>query len=356
MNRRALPVVVAALASVVVLLSLMSCGAKEEPEDTTPKPYTCSGSVASCLRLGSGWTYEGVVLTKDQTGAGGPDPWVVRLDDGRYRIYYAVAIDQGDNWNGMVSWISDDGLQFTQEAGYRFEGYSLFQHCIVRNPDGTWRMYWLDQKQGWINNKGNKAIKSALSTDGGWSFTLEVGERLTYSGTGDELNGIWSCKVVCLPNGSFRMYYTGIGPDHGRTLSALSPNGIDFTRESGVRLDVLCPPEASPGNVTPLIDALGTYHTFTRGARCTGNYENMKAGLFDGTTTDGLTLAIAASPYLQGYSKDGTLTNQVDPQDFCPVQTPQGLRVYFILYNSGSTANQIIPETALYSMINTSIK
>jgi hypothetical protein len=267
-----------------------------------------------------------------------------------------VAIDEGENWNGMVSWISDDGLHFTQEGGYRLEGYSLFQHCVVRNPDGSWRMYWLDQKQGQVNNKGNKAIKSALSVDGGWTFAQEAGERLTYSGSEYELNGIWSAKVVVLPSGSFRMYYTGYGSDHGRTLSALSSNGLDFTREGGVRLDVMCPPEDSPGNVSPLIDAQGLYHTFTRAARCTGNYENMKAGLFDGTTTDGLSLSIASSPFLQGYSKDGTLSNQVDPQDFCPVQTPQGLRIYFILYNSGSSTNMIIPETALYSCINTSIK
>jgi hypothetical protein len=333
----------------------MSCGPKEPPEDTTPKPYTCTGSVAICLRFGAGWTFEGVVLTKEQTAPGGPDPWVVRLDDGRYRIYYAVAIDEGENWNGMVSWISDDGLHFTQEADYRFEGYSLFQHCVVRNPDGSWRMYWLDQKQGQVNDKCNKAIKSALSVDGGWTFAQEAGERLTYAGTGYELNGILSCKVTVLPNGSFRMYYTGCGSDHGRTLSALSQNGLDFTREDGVRLDIMCPPEISPGNITPLIDALGSYHTFTRGVRCTGNYVNPKSGLFDGTTTDGLTLTMAASPFLQGYSKDGTNSNVVDPQDFCPVQTPQGLRVYFILYNSGSS-DQIIPETAIYSCINTSIK
>ena len=335
------------------IIALTGCSSgPEPPDDTTPKPYTCAGSPATCLRLGSGWTFEGTILTQAQTGAGGPDPWVVRLDDGRYRIYYAVAIDVGGNWNGMVSWISDDGLTFTQEAGYRFEGYSLFQHCVVRNPDGSWRMYWLDQKQGFVNDRGNKAIKSALSTDGGWTFTEEPGERLTYTGLGNEVNGIWSAKVVPLPGGSFRMYYTGFGADHGRALSALSANGLDFTRESGVRLDVLCPPETSPGNVTPIIDALGAYHTFTRTSRCTGNYENVKAGLFDGSTSDGLTLTIASSPFVQGYSKDGTLANQVEPEDFCPVQTPQGLRVYFILYNAGA----VIPETALYSCINPSIK
>ena len=65
-----------------------------------------------------------------------------------------------------------------------------------------------------------------------------------------------------------------------------------------------------------------------------------------------MTINIASSPFVSGYSKDGTLTNQVEPEDFSVVQTPEGLRVYFILYNAG----QVIPETALYSVINTSIK
>jgi hypothetical protein len=79
---------------------------------------------------------------------------------------------------------------------------------------------------------------------------------------------------------------------------------------------------------------------------------NSKAGLFDGASSDGLTINIDAAPFVQGYSKDGTLQNSVGPEDFAVVQTPDGLRVYFILYNAG----KVIPETALYSVINKSIK
>jgi hypothetical protein len=340
-------------ATAIALLSLSGCGTKgSDNEDTTPKPFTCSGTPATCLRIANGWTYEGVVLNMSQTGNGGPDPFVLRLDDGRYRIYYAVADTPSDpDWWGMVSWISNDGLNFAKEAGYRFEGDTLFAHCIVRNPDGSFRMYWLDQKQGLVNAKGYKAIKSALSTDGGWTFIGDPGERLTYTGTGYEANGIGGGRVILLPDGRFRMYYGG-DSDHGRLLSAVSTDGLNFTREDGVRLDKLCPPEAGAPGITPVIDALGAFHTFARAVRCTGSYVNSKAGLFDGTTTDGLTISLAPSPFVAGYSKDGTLTNQVEPEDFAVVQTPQGLRVYFILYNSG----RIIPETALYSVINTSIK
>jgi hypothetical protein len=346
----AFPIV--AMASAIAVLSLSRCGAKgSDNDDTTPKPYTCTGTPATCLRLGAGWTYEGVVLTQAQSGNGGADPWVLRLDDGRYRLYYAVAIDEPNAWWGIVSWISDDGLLFTQESGYRLEGYTIFQPCIVRNPDGSYRMYWLDQKQGWVNGIANKAIKSALSTDGGWTFTEEAGERIRYSGTGYEANGIVSCRVLLPTAGGFRMYYHAIS-DHDRILSATSPDGLTFTREDGIRLDRLCPPETRFGGVTPVTDALGAVHIFAQTVRCTGDYVNPFAGLFDGTTTDGLTIAVPSTPFVRDYSKDGTLTNQVGPEDFTVVQTPQGLRVYFILYNAG----KIIPETALYSIINTSIK
>jgi hypothetical protein len=346
MNKLKMGLVAAIPALAFLLLASSSCssGTDQPPDDTTPKPYTCTGTPATCLRLGGGWTYEGVVLTQAQAGNGGPDPFVIRLDDGRYRMYYAVADTPADpDWWGIVSWISDDGLNFTQEAGYRFEGFTLFGHCIVRNADGSYRMYWLDQKQG-------NVIKSALSSDGGWTFIADPGERLTSSGTGYEANGIGAGRVIRLGDGTFRMYYSAIS-DYARTLSALSSNGLDFTREDGVRLDKLCPPEGAPG-LTPIIDALGTFHTFARAVRCTGNYVGTKTGLFDGTTSDGLTINIASSPFVSGYSKDGTLTNQVEPEDFTVVQTPEGLRVYFILYNAG----QVIPETALYSVINTSIK
>ncbi len=112
--------VIMAAVGMIVLSGLSGCGAKEEPEDTTPEIYTCAGAPASCLRIASGWTFEGTVLSQGQTGNGGPDPFIVRLDDGRYRLYYAVSDVPADpDWWGMVSWISDDGLYFTKEAGYR---------------------------------------------------------------------------------------------------------------------------------------------------------------------------------------------------------------------------------------------
>jgi hypothetical protein len=321
--------------------------AKTEPEDATPKPYTCQGTVEHCLRVSSPWTFEGQVATYAQSGS---DPWIIRLDDGRYRLYRRETIDEPSAWEGLASCISTDGRSFTPEDGYRFQGYTLFMHCVVRNPDASYRVYWLDQKQGVVNNAGNKAIKSAISIDGGWTFAEEAGERLTYSGTGSEVNGIGPCRVLPLADGSFRMYYHAYS-DHDVILSALSPDGVNFNREDGIRLDRLCPAETQFHHVVPVIDALGTTHVFAKTTRCTGNYENPVDGIFDGTTLDGLTVNIAPSPFIRGYSKDGTFSNSVNPDDFLVIQTPAGLRVYFMLY-----ANTLDAETALYSAINAAIK
>jgi hypothetical protein len=157
------------------------------------------------------------------------------------------------------------------------------------------------------------AIALLSLTSCGLTFVGDPGEWLTYSGTGYETNGIGSGRVILLPDGRFRIYYGGAG-DHGRLLSAASTDGLNFTREDDVRLDVLCPPEGGAPGITPIIDALGTFHTFSRAVLCTGNYVNSKAGLFDGTTTDGLTINISSSPFVAGYSKGGMLTNQVEPR------------------------------------------
>lgn len=51
-------------------------------------------------------------------------------------------------------------------------------------------------------------------------------------------------NVVRLPEGGFRMYYTGLGPGRvidvsgGYILSAVSRNGLNWTKEPGIRIDV----------------------------------------------------------------------------------------------------------------------
>ncbi len=65
----------------------------------------------------------------------------VLLDDGRFRLY---AFDQRTQ-RTIVSFVSEDGLQWTQEAGVRLDaptGKEITDPQVVRLPDGGWKMVY----------------------------------------------------------------------------------------------------------------------------------------------------------------------------------------------------------------------
>ena len=89
--------------------------------------------------------------------------------------------------------------------------------------------------------------------------------------------GILTPNVLRLPQGGFRMYYTGIGParpvqeSQGYILSASSDNGISWRKEPGIRMDVhephatlrvLCP------DVIPLPDGRWRMYYEARSPHC----------------------------------------------------------------------------------------
>ena len=87
---------------------------------------------------------------------------------------------------------------------------------------------------------GNGGILSAISQDG-LTFTKEQGVRVT-AGTGSELQ-VCDPTIVDLPDGKMRMYYKGassMNPGPGQSVhkifSAISTDGLTFTKE-GLRID-----------------------------------------------------------------------------------------------------------------------
>jgi hypothetical protein len=68
-------------------------------------------------------------------------------------------------------------------------------------------------------------------------------------------------------------------------------------------------------------------------------------------------ISSSATPIVEGYLMADTYHGNVsdpgvDPEDFSPLQTPNGIRIYFALYDKG----KVIPESGIYSVINTSIR
>ncbi len=332
----------------LVLLGVLfaGCGVKP-PEDTTPKAIVCSGTPETCLRILSGWTMEGRRMDLNIVEFS-----CVRLDDGRYRLYGdRVPATTVPPINQLISFISNDGLVFGEEPGVRLETKMGITH-VIRTQEGLYRAYFTDFTVDLGPDMGASAVSSAISTDGGLTFSIEPGERLTYSGSGYEAKGFGQARVLLLADRTYRMYYQAIGTDYSRILSAVSTDGLSWSREDGIRVDIkaLCPATDWGGALMPFIDPSGVCHLFARTWRCTGNFVNTKAGIFDSTSSDGLTFTFGATPVIEGYTKpDNT---GVDAEDFCLIQTPDGLRVYFALFNAGAT----IPETAIYSIINSSIK
>lgn len=337
------PALFSRLLPVALVLCVAACN-----DDSGTDAWVCSGSPADCLRFQSGWVFEGITSIRTDLG----DVAAVRLADGRIRILGGRIADPGSNTREYLSYVSSDGIHFTEEAGIRLAGTGIHGGYTVVMTDGTFRMYFADQSQGVINGRGSRAIRSARSTDG-LNFAIENGDRITYSGSGNEVDGIGGGRPVLLPNGTWRMYYHGHANGKDYLLSATSPDGLVWTREPGVRIQAqdVCPAEDGVHNFSPVY-AISTLHLFVAATKCRDDYENAVAGIWDATSADGLTFLFPDKPIIEGYyRKDHYHGNPTDyfvgPQDPAVVRTADGFRVYFGLYWADNTN---IPEAGIYSM------
>jgi len=138
------------------------------------------------------------------------DPAPMLLEDGRIRLYYfdiGSTKTQGTENNTIYSAISSDGINFTQETGFRFRKADIFDPDVVKIGD-TWRMYV---------GTGNQQVLTAISQDG-----------LTFTYEGVALNG-GAIPNVVYENGTYYLFTGGIE-------ISTSSDGETFT-ETGKRFD-----------------------------------------------------------------------------------------------------------------------
>ncbi len=168
----------------------------------------------------------------------GSVPFAHKLKDGNVRLYYCTG-------KGILSAISKDGQTFTKEQGVRITpgtGNELHvcDPTIVDLPSGEVRMYYKganNQNPG--PGQSIHKIYSALSSDG--LIFQKEGIRIDSETNGD--NG-WASvpDAILLADGRVRIYYvTASGMEHG-IGSAISSDGLDFTKEFGIRVPNLVDP------------------------------------------------------------------------------------------------------------------
>jgi hypothetical protein len=165
----------------------------------------------------------------------GSVPYAMRLDDGGVRLYYCSA-------GGILSAISEDGLEFKKEPGARISvaqgGESIIcDPTVVRMDDGM-RMYYKGADGPGGPGEAVHRIYSAISRHGlSWK---KEGVRIDSLKTSDRG---WASvpEAVKLPDGSVRLYYVSNEGPHG-IATAISKDGLSFERESGIILPGLVDP------------------------------------------------------------------------------------------------------------------
>jgi hypothetical protein len=149
------------------------------------------------------------------------DPNPVLLPDGRIRLYYINFDTQPPQ--SVYSAVSSDGINFTEEAGVRFNDASGITDPDVFNVGGTWNMYI---------SKGTQIIR-ATSTDG-LNFTKD--NSFNWNNGAVSSTMIFSCGLL-------RTYYCG----SSGIMSATSAIGDSLTVEAGTRIqpglnEMVCDP------------------------------------------------------------------------------------------------------------------
>lgn len=119
----------------------------------------------------------------------------------------------------LVSWISFDGINWSREAGVRYqpgaEDDSIASvPAALQVADSLWRMYYVGD---WYRSNGTR---TAISTDWGWSWKAESRQNILRNHDVDP-------HPVYLTDGRVRIYHR-----HMR-----APGGIAFTEGDGLAFD-----------------------------------------------------------------------------------------------------------------------
>ncbi|MDP3989632.1 MAG: hypothetical protein Q8Q01_00320 [archaeon] len=161
------------------------------------------------------------------------DADIIKLDDGKYRMYYSPEPEVPGFKGQIYSALSSDGITWSQESGERKQGATF--PSLIKLSDGKYRMYF--QSQGVIN--------SASSSDG-LNWKDDSGTRIdTQNNVGLNLDNVAAPTVIKFDNQYLMVYrgtinekYPGQVPNNNIQLLlwAVSSDGLKFDKK-GIALD-----------------------------------------------------------------------------------------------------------------------
>ncbi len=251
--------------------------------------------------------------------AGRPEnfaPSVVRLPDGRYRMYV-----NGGPGKGIVSYVSNDGLSFTPEEGMRLtEGAKGALDCAASHPwvvpmAGGYRMYYQGDSNCVQGDMGGQQhafrIFSAFSSDG-LAFERE-GVRVETGGT-TGLTEAAHGRVLRLADSTYRMYFSaGLAGRDGPSdiVGASSRDGLTWTIDTRPVLE-----DAHDPTVIRIDGVIYIYATFLG-----DNFVVAKS-------TDGI--SFTPTTWIEFYSRTGTRIEEFGDVDVAELPDDR-----LALYGSG---------------------
>lgn len=183
---------------------------------------------------GETWTLDdGVRLSSEDGGAGEfrvVSSEVVPISEtaGHLRMYYECCRGPQSGASTILSARSEDGgIRWSREAGVRWgNGENNFSAPRIQFlSDGILRLYCYERGRG---------IVSAVSEDGGLTFTEEPGIRIASNGRYDS-HAAFAPEIMQIQDGGFVMYYAGYASkDRAYILRAISDDGFTWRKEDPV--------------------------------------------------------------------------------------------------------------------------
>jgi len=229
------------------------------------------GSVPCMVQLPSGvyrlfYTYNGEIYSASSTdglnftvdpskrvtkgGTTDPDrdsagnPVLIQFGENSFVLFYEGA---SESTRVVLSATSTDGLNFTKQSGIRYSGTSadggiVSAFDIIKESETLLRMYYVGD---WL---GKNNIRTAVSTNGGNTWTFERGNICGDDNVGGGPNTYVDPDIMKLPSGGYKLYVKK-GAD--KIYSFSSTDGLTFTQDGGVRLQAS---QFSSLGVTQLLD------------------------------------------------------------------------------------------------------